>query len=313
MDTDIRDEIDRSFGDGPPVTGPELLVTRGRAALRRRRLVEAGSMLAVAVIAVGATAIVTSGGGGDRATPQPAAPSPSATSSDAVDATPPPTRPEVPVIVDRGLPLDWPLAAQPDGLHVSPRVKLLKVVDDPLHVRPDGGWSVAVSYRGARGEITWWVGYVDDEGSGSSSSMPARFIHTDFDSWVAREKTTFLLDGDAPTAPTTPDGGWPGRTDVPLVRFAGDTEGLEPLDGVTVLRQRPHPDLPASWATARDRSAVAEVRLDGSRYYVLARSTADAAKPEFIAVEARPEVGATLDAFLDFARGRYAEGGGGLL
>ncbi|MDF1605109.1 hypothetical protein [Nocardioides sp. YIM 152315] len=253
MDTDIRDEIDRSFGDGPPTPAPELLVARGRAALHRRRLAEAGSMLVVAVIAVGATAIVTSGDGGDHGTPEPAAPSPSASASTAVDAPPPPTRPEdddraasTPVIRDRNLPLNWPLAAQPDGLHVSPKVKILKVVDDPLHLRPDGAWSVAVSYRGARGEVTWWVGYVDKQGSGSSSSMPARFVHTDFDSWVAREKSTFPLDGDAPSAATTPGAGWPGRTDVPLVRFADGTEELAPLDGVTLLQQRPHPDLPDS-------------------------------------------------------------------
>ncbi|MDF1605110.1 hypothetical protein [Nocardioides sp. YIM 152315] len=46
---------------------------------------------------------------------------------------------------------------------------------------------------------------------------------------------------------------------------------------------------------------------------MLARSTADVPEPQFIAVEAGPEIGATLDAFLDFARSRYAEGGGGLL
>ena len=103
---------------------------------------------------------------------------------------------------------------------------------------------------------------------------------------------------------------WPGIPDLDLVRFA---EGslLEPVEGVDLIRQVAHPELGASWAAPRDPSAAAEVRVDGARYYVLARLS-DGGPPEYIAVHAA-DGGPTLTAFLELARERYAEGGGGLL
>ena len=45
---------------------------------------------------------------------------------------------------------------------------------------------------------------------------------------------------------------------------------------------------------------------------MLARRPSDGSPPQYIAVTAT-DGGATLDDFLDYARERYAEGGGGLL
>lgn len=103
---------------------------------------------------------------------------------------------------------------------------------------------------------------------------------------------------------------WPGIPDLDLVRLA---EGslLEPVEGVDLIRQVANPELGASWAAPSDPSAAAEVRVDGARYYVLARSS-DGGSPEYIAVRAA-DGGPTLKAFLELARERYAEGGGGLL
>jgi hypothetical protein len=56
---------------------------------------------------------------------------------------------------------------------------------------------------------------------------------------------------------------------------------------------------------------VAEVRFEGVRYYVLARTMGEGA-PQYVAVKAA-DGGAALDDFLDLARHRYASGGGGLL
>lgn len=51
MNPDIRDQIDRSFGNGPPVDDDDVLV-RARGHLRRRRQTEAVSALAVALVVV---------------------------------------------------------------------------------------------------------------------------------------------------------------------------------------------------------------------------------------------------------------------
>lgn len=204
MDTDIRDEIDRSFDEGPPIDDLDLLLDRGRAAVRRRRLAEGASLLLVAGV-VTVISLVSTGGSTGSTSPGPAV-SPTASFT--------PSSPPV-------------------------------VPDD----RPD------------------------------------------------------LV---------TPEGEWPGQVDLDLVEFAGgDTEQLQPSGSATILEQRAHPKLPDSFATSQDRSAVAEVRFEGERWYVLARRL-PGSPPQYIAVSAK-DGGPTLDDFLTMARERYAEGGGGLL
>lgn len=321
MDTDIRDAIERSFGEGPAHPDTDELLTRGRGTLRRRRLAEAASLAAVAVVAVTVTALAA-GGRTDGAAPDPVAPTSTATTSATRAADPthaPQPRPTFPPasgtdpIPDDHLTMDRAIQALPDGLHVSTRVTVLKVVDDPWGYRSDGAWSVAVAYRDPKGVVRWWAGYTEKDGGGSSAEIPKRYAHMDFSSWVAAQDNGIdYARGKGATPPTPPEGGWPGRVRIDLVRFAAaGTERLLPLDAVTLLEQRTHPDLPDSWARSGDRSAAAEVRFEGRRFYVLARSTPDG-KPQFIAVRAS-KGGATLDDFLDLARSRYAEGGGGLL
>ena len=62
-------------------------------------------------------------------------------------------------------------------------------------------------------------------------------------------------------------------------------------------RSGPGPD---AWATADDRSAAAEVRFEGERYYVLARTTPGDVAPQYVAVPAAP--GGTLDDFVELVR-----------
>jgi hypothetical protein len=55
MDTDLRDDLERSFGDGPPLDSPLRALTLGRRARRRRRAAAAAASALVAVlVAVGA-------------------------------------------------------------------------------------------------------------------------------------------------------------------------------------------------------------------------------------------------------------------
>lgn len=58
---DIKDELDASFGDGPPLRPVTDAITAGRAALRRRRLGAGAATLAVVVV-MGGTAYAAAGG-----------------------------------------------------------------------------------------------------------------------------------------------------------------------------------------------------------------------------------------------------------
>jgi hypothetical protein len=237
-------------------------------------------------------------------TPTPT-PAPSATAR--FPGFPPP--PGATPVPDRSLTADWPLEIRADGLHVRPSLRILRQIDDPWDQRARGGWSVAVVYRDGRGPVIWWAGSADADLGGGSASIPAKYARTEsFTSWVDTQRP---VTGD-PSPTADPPGDWPGITNLDLVRFAAAGERLEPLDAVTLLEQRPHPDLPASWAGDSDRSAVAEVEFEGTRYYVLARELRGDPAPQYIAVLAA-RGGRTLDAFLALARDRYAEGGGGLL
>jgi hypothetical protein len=319
MSTDIRDAIERSIGDGPEPPEPELLLVHGRRALRRRRLVEAGSAVAASA-AVVTVMVLGARGTTEGAAPRPVDPASATATTRAGEPTGIPSTavtaprfpaPDAPVVTDPRVPSDWPVMQKPDGVHVSPRVQVVRFEDDPWGLRPKA-WSVAVIYR-LHGVTYWYAGYIDATYGGASASIPAANAGLPFDDWVQEQDEVDRsgAGGGRPSAPATPDGGWPGMTDLQLVRFDGASERLTPLDAVTLLQQRPHPDLPASWARPGDRSAVAEVRFEGVRYYVLARTMGEGA-PQYVAVKAA-DGGATLDDFLDLARHRYASGGGGLL
>src|SRR4051812_22805510 len=99
-ETDLRDQIERSFGEGPDLPPTRDLLVRGRRALRRRRVAEAGSVLAVAVVAVSGFALV--GGGTDRVAPHPVGPAASGTPTPGPTkaANPEPATPALPRIVE---------------------------------------------------------------------------------------------------------------------------------------------------------------------------------------------------------------------
>jgi hypothetical protein len=311
---DIRDEIDRSFGPGPDTrtVDDELqgLLASGHRNLRRRRVV-AGAAAAAAAVAIGGTTVLAAAGGGSPSG-APLAGEPSATPTGA--ATPSPTPPAskpagITVVRDQeaGM-MGMSVSLRPDGkLHVEPGVQVVRIVDNPYH-RKAPSISAAVVYR-QQGTTYWFAGYVDKNMGGGSANQEA-MTEVSFRDWIDEQAPIQGKDQVAP--PGSDVGDWPGMVDMQLVRFDGDTERLQPLDAVTMVQQRPHPEVGDSFAGADDRSAVAEVTFEGTRYYVLARRPAGGAPAQYIAVKA-DDGGPTLDAFLDFARQRYAEGGGGLL
>jgi hypothetical protein len=129
-----------------------------------------------------------------------------------------------------------------------------------------------------------------------------------FSSWVGEQRAA--AEGDPSSGGGQSD--WPGIPDLELVRFVGSTERLEPVAGTTILRQRAHVSVGDAFAGPTDQAAAAKVEAaDGERYYVIARRVTGSA-PQYIAVT-EADGGPTLADFLNLARARYADNGGGLL
>jgi hypothetical protein len=101
----------------------------------------------------------------------------------------------------------------------------------------------------------------------------------------------------------------PGESD--LVRFAdAGTETLVARDGVALLDQSGDVALPERFAAADDRTAVAQVSVDGQVVYVLARQL-DGGREEYIATVDRRGRWATITDFLAFAATKYTPAAGG--
>ena len=306
-DPGIRDEIDRSIGEGPRgVPVDELLARSRRALLRRRLLAVAGGTLAVTGI-FGATGMVAAGPGTDASlapeyAEQPSA-SPTTPTSEAALALRTPSHREANQAFSR------PLARFDDRgrLVLAPGTEVVRRVDDPFSSSgPGKSVALELDYRRAR---YWFVVYQAPDRSDRTSFMWSGDYDGSFASWVREQSTLVEAGGQS-------DGGgqgdWPGIPDLDLVRFVDGTERLEPVAGTTILRQQAGVSVGDSFAGPDDQTAAAKVEAaDGQRYYVIARRVAGGA-PQYIAVT-EDDGGPTLDSFLDLARTRYADSGEGLL
>ncbi len=299
MDTDIRDELERSFGDGPPITDDGALVRRGRQALRRRRLAEAGTGLVIVAVAI-TGALIATGGSTDSARP------PIAGSATAAPESSGPQPYDV--VEDAGVTADDLVTLGADGtVQVVPGLEVVTLLRNPWGIDQDG-YAVALKVR-YRGTVTWAILASDDGGGTASFTQP--IPGRTFQKW-AGANPPYLDPNDDPDASAYPgDAPPPGYPIDDAVRFVPGTEQLVAQEGTTILQQRPHPEVGTSFASDADHTAVAEIEYDDGRWYLLARDPADG-DPQFIAVPAS-KGGKTLDAFLELSRQRYAEGGGGLL
>ena len=279
MHSDVQDQIDRSFGAGPEHADLDQVLRAGRRSLRRRRVASAGAVLAVALVAGG---VVVTAGGPDGVRGEEPAATPTATSApeDPAYVQVPPDRPELE---------GEQVVLAPDGtLYVSEDVEVLEVVENPLGLEPPR-YSAGLA-TSAGGEERWWL-LEAARTSSSTSSAAARESFPDLgmclDDQVALQR---------------------GEPTLALVRFGPDGTLVPDEAGVEVLAQRAGVDLGPSFAGPGDPTAVAEVRWDGERWYVLARDLG-AGPPEYFPTAAsvsRP----TLDGFLTYARASYDEGTG---
>lgn len=313
-----RERIERALGGAPPPPPLDPVLAAGRRALLRRRLAAGAAAAAVAAVTIGTAAIATpdpdrtalpAAGGPTRAS-APARQAPSVTADPGLGVTGAVVTGEG---REPGTRLLWDaVTLEPGGrLVLADGVELLTRVDDPFGVGPardSAGVAALVD-----GWEVWFALVTEPDGSGGGTSLVAAHAHRPFDAWLVDQSGIAAGSGaDGRPDQTVGEDVWPGVADLDLVTFDGASDTLVARDGVRILEQRGGVDVGGSWAGPGDRTAAADVTdADGERWFVLARSL-DGKPGQFVAVP-HDQGGADLDAFLELARERYAEGGGGLL
>lgn len=276
----ISEQIEASFGDGPSHRPLEDRLSAGRRARRRRKSTE--GVAAVASVAVLGLAAYTLAPGGtpDSAKDPGFSEQPSATPSDAS------TRKRVEALEQS----KWAAYDADGNVVLGEGVTESRRVPNPLN------WSLPKKSVGLElernGERIWMLlEYEIQGGDGVSGSVsdPAQKSFETLEQWLD-DQVALRTDGEH----------------LQLVEFGGGEE-LLPLPGVTIVQQRPSPDVGERFAAPGDRSAVAEVQFDGATWFVLARQVGGPAEYFPTAKMAGRE---TLVEFLDYARGQYAGGEG---
>jgi hypothetical protein len=175
-----------------------------------------------------------------------------------------------------------------DGMvEVRPGVKVLHRINDPLGDPSDFNHSVALALE-FRGSETWLIlSWETDPNGGTSETAAGGPVDGTFADWVEQ----------AVAANEDNSGGY--------VEFADDGS-LVASHGVTILDQR-HPVPLKDFVLAGEPSAAALLQgPDGKKWYVVVR---DSGGLDVIATPFRTG-GPDLDAFLDYAREKYASGEG---
>ncbi|MFC6345044.1 hypothetical protein ACFP8W_23885, partial [Nocardioides hankookensis] len=188
MDTDIRDRLEHSFGDGPAHPPLEEQLTAGSRALRRRRGTAAAAACAV-VVALGASyAVATSGsspGTGSRIANEPT-PSPSSAAS----ASGPTWEDDTPVRYAEG------------ELQIRAGVVVHEHLENPFGFTPPKlSDALDLTYEGQR---MWVLAQRDAEGYGYTSAAPSNGWAS-FADWVADQTGNAVPGAD----------GWPATVRLP--------------------------------------------------------------------------------------------------
>jgi hypothetical protein len=265
----LTDALEKSFVDEPAHRPVQQRITAGRRLVRRRRAVTGAA--AVAVVAVLGAGYAVIGSDGERASEPPIA-------DQKKDQ---PVEDETSFSQD--LLDDYQVVVAPNGLLLkAPGVEILQKVPNPGgYGDPGKAYGVAFTFEGT----TRWS-LIDP--SGGSYEDAFRSFPT-FEYWLADQVA--LQQGEPMLA---------------LVRF-GAGEELLPRAGVAILQQTGDIDIGPRFAGPNDRSAAAEVRYAGERWYVLARELdGDIQYFPTAASVSKP----TLEEFLPYAKDSYNTGDG---
>jgi hypothetical protein len=283
----LQDELDRSFGDGPPPLPVDVHVAGGRRSLRRRRVAVGGAGAAVAVVLATTAYAVLPGSptGADRLVADSA---PSATPS--ARAAPVPASPDAE-------PTDAPW----------PRGELVRYVEGELQVRP--GVAVHEHIRNPYGfeppalsdalDVTWrghrqWL-MIEKQpmpvGISSSSSTPSN-------GWASF--ADYVADQVSPGGGS----GWPET-------FQLDEQGgVVATPGTRVHDRTDDPRLGPGFAPPGTTTGAAVVSVDdGEDSYFVVWRVVDGTL-DVITTPPDDTVGATFDELLAGARAAYASGEG---
>lgn len=243
----------------------------GRRAVRRRRLAAGGAVLTAALV-VGGTAWTVAPGRVAPDNPQSAA--------EQTSPTPPPPTTEPPLATAS----ERPLVERPDGgVVINPDAEVLRQ-------RPftsASGTTVETYHLRLRDRE--FYAYIGADGGGS---FPAPAQGLTLREWAAQSV----------------DGGG-GATEDGWVEFDRGSHLVAVLDGLTLVRQLPDPGLGPNFAGPTDPTALAEVRLDGTTYFLAVRATGGT-PAEGISYRRDRNV-ATLQEFRNFAIAQYAGDGSG--
>lgn len=284
MDT-LQEELDRSFGDGPPLPPVVSHVTAGRRALMRRRVASGVGGLATATVLVMSWYVVSpsSPTGADQLAGNP---TPSTTPS-AAEAT------EVPATDPVEAP--WPrgeLIRYVGGeLEIRPGVTVHEHIDNPYGFEPPAlSDALDVTWRGQR----QWLMIEKrpmPRGISSSSSTPSN-------GWAS------FADYVADQVGVNGGSGWPDT-------FELDDRGrVVPTAGTQVFNRTDDPQLGPAFAPPGTTTGAAVVSVAGEEgsYFVVWRVIDETL--DVITTPPDDIVGATFDELLSGARARYASGEG---
>jgi hypothetical protein len=276
--TRLEERLATAWTDGPPQPPVGDRLAAGQRALRRRRVLSTAATTLAVVAVVGVATAVSGSVGGSRAA-DPAAPTTSVAPTTVPD-------PEV------GLGDFWAGFGDDGEVLVRDDVDVRQSVEDTWQgVR----WVAMDLVRGDKAR--WYL--VSDDGSDPTVAVPPKEATPDTDAflvWVQLQNPSA-----DPEAGADPAG----------VRFwvhlAADGELVPVREGVTVLRSVRDPEIPG-FTDGTQVSVAAALRVDGDRYYLLARRYAEG-PPDYFRISAR-QGGPTMATMLDFARQKYGSGEG---
>ena len=286
MDVDLREALDRGFGPEPAHLPLTDRLDAGHRAVRRRRI--AGAVVAVAVASVvglGAVAVL----GGDGGAPSQVATDPDTTPETNTDKHPDPTPPPG---WDEG---EFARYSDDGNLEVRPGATVLDRIDAPYPpgAGMDRSVALAVDYEG---EEFWllmsWAVHSDGGAVETGTGWGPGGAAGSFEDWVAEQVRINMT--------PTPEDNSAG-----YVEF-GDDGRLVSSHGVAILDQVPDPGFKDFVLEGEPSAAALLQGPDGKKWYVAVR---DSGGLEVISVPFK-RGGPDLDAFLDYARERYAGGEG---
>lgn len=268
--TQLQDELERSFGDGPPAPPVGVHLEAGRRALRRRR-VSVAALGTVLVLGAGYAAVAGIG------------PSEPTTGEVLTEPTSSPTmRPS------RGIGWDSGPVRYRDGvLEVHPSAVVHERIDNPFgYAAPRASAAFDLTFEGRR---SWVIAELKGGDPTYNSSLPnARWAS--FADYVAEEASMRTGGAD----------GWPDTL------VLGDRGEVVASPGSEVLQRTDDPRLGTVFAMPGVPTGAAVVRAaeDGQGYFVIWRVVDG--KLEVFTVPPDDVVGATFPELLSYVRGKIA-------